>query len=97
VALYEIDGAALRTREDLFKAFAIALKMPQGWYGNEEYAPNADAFLEYLGDVQQWAPAKGHIVLVRAAEKFWQNNARLAGKLVEWWQFATDIHLVFVW
>jgi hypothetical protein len=35
-------------QEDLFKAFSIALKMPKGWYGDEEYAPNANAFLEYL-------------------------------------------------
>ena len=76
--------------------------MPKGWYGDEEYAPNANAFLEYLDDVHEWVPAKGHVVVVRGAEQFWKVNARLAGMLVEWWQFATgprnaDIHLVFVW
>lgn len=106
VALFEIDGSSIRTREDLFKAFAIALKMPKGWYGSgdydEAYAPNADAFLEYLDDVRDWVPANAHVVLLRNAEHFWHNQARLAGMLVEWWQFATgprkcDIHLVFVW
>jgi len=102
VALFSIDGAAIRTREDLFRAFAVALKMPTGWYGDEEYAPNADAFLEYLDDVHEWVPARGHVVVVRGAEQLWRNQARLAGMLVEWWQFATglrkaNIHLVFVW
>jgi hypothetical protein len=102
VALFEVDGASICTLEDLFKAFSIALKMPKGWYGDEEYAPNANAFLEYLDDVHEWVPAKGHVVVVRGAEQFWKVNARLAGMLVEWWQFATgprnaDIHLVFVW
>jgi hypothetical protein len=102
VAIFEIDGAAISSSEALFKAFATALKKPKGWYGDEEHASNANAFLEYLDDVHEWVPAKGHVVIVRVAEQFWKVNARLAGKLVEWWQFATgprnaDIHLVFVW
>jgi hypothetical protein len=102
VAVMEIDGASIRTPEELFRAFALALKMPKDWYGDEEYAPNANAFLEYLDDVHEWVPAKEHVVVVRGAEQFWKVNARLAGLLVEWWQFATgsrksDIHLVFVW
>jgi hypothetical protein len=102
VVVMEIDSASIRTSEELFRAFALALKMPKGWYGNEEYAPNANAFLEYLDDVHEWVPAKGHVVVMRGAEQFWKVNPRLAGLLVEWWQFATgsrksDIHLVFVW
>jgi hypothetical protein len=102
IAIFEIDGAALSSSEALFKAFAVALKKPKGWYGDEEYASNADAFLEYLDDVHEWVPAKGHVVIVRGAEQLWEVNARLAGMLVEWWQFATgprnaDIHLAFVW
>lgn len=102
VALFEIDGGAISTQEDLFKAFAIALKKPAGWYGDEEYAPNANAFHEYLDDVHEWVPAQGHVAVVHGAEKLWKLNPRLAGELVEWWLFATgprgsDIHLVFVW
>jgi hypothetical protein len=102
IALFEVDSASIHSHEDLFKAFAIALKMPKGWYGDEEFAPNANAFLEYLDDVHEWVPAKGHVVALRGAEQFWKLNPRLAGMLVEWWQFATgqreaDIHLVFVW
>ena len=102
IAVFEVDSASICTQEDLFKAFALALKMPKGWYGDEEYAPNANAFLEYLDDVHEWVPAKGHVVVVRGAEQLWRLNARLAGTLVEWWQAATlsrnaDIHLVFVW
>lgn len=42
VALFEVDGASIRTLDDLFKTFSLALKMPKGWYGEEEYAPNAN-------------------------------------------------------
>lgn len=102
IALLELDGATIHNHEQLFRAFAIALKKPQGWYGDEEYATNANAFLEYLDDVHEWVPANGHIVVFRGAEQFWKANTRLAGELVEWWQFATgdrdsNIHLVFVW
>ena len=102
VAVFEIDGAAIQSREDLFRAFAIALRKPKGWYGDEEFATNADAFLEYLDDVHEWVPAKGHVVLVRGSEQLRRTGARLAGMLTEWWQFATlgrkaRIHLLFVW
>jgi len=102
IAVLEIDGAMLSSREEIFKAFAIALRMPKGWYGDEEYAPNVDAFLEYLDDVAEWIPAKGHVVLIRHSEQFWCAAPRLAGELVEWWQFSFaghqgTVHLVFVW
>jgi hypothetical protein len=102
ISVFEINGAALSSSEALFKAFATALKKPSGWYGDEEYAPNANAFLEYLDDVVEWVPAKGHVVLVRGSEELWCARARLAGLLTEWWQFATvsrqaTIHLVFLW
>jgi hypothetical protein len=66
---------------EVFRAFALALKMPKGCYGDEEYAPNANAFLEYLDDVHEWVPAKGHVVVMRGAEQIWKVNARLAGLL----------------
>ncbi len=78
IALFELDGAAIRSREQ-------------------------DSFLEYLDDVHEWVPAKGHIVVIQRSEQFWKFSSRLAGMLVEWWQFATgpgrkaDIHLLFVW
>ena len=102
IAVLEIDGAPLSSTEDLFKAFAIALRKPTGWYGDEEYASNADAFLEYLDDVVEWIPAKGHVVLIRNSEQLWRGGARVAGLLTELWQFSTvtrqaAIHLIFVW
>jgi hypothetical protein len=106
IAVFDLDGASIHSTDELFKAFASALRKPKGWYDSEnyseEYAPNANAFLEYLDDVHEWVPATGHVVLLKNAEQFWRNNARLAGMLIEWWQFATgpresDIHLVFVW
>src|SRR5260370_28934389 len=89
VAVFEVDGAAILSREDLFRAFAIPLRKPKGWYGDEEFAPNADAFLEYLDDVPASVPAKAHVVLVRGSQQLWRTGARLAGMLTEWWQFAT--------
>jgi hypothetical protein len=102
IAIFEIDGARLSSRDDLFKTFAIGLRKPNGWYGGEEYPTNVNAFLEYLDDVLDWVPAKGHVVLIRNAEQLWRTGARLAGDLTEWWQFATvtnqaTVHLVFVW
>jgi hypothetical protein len=102
IAVFEIDGATLSSREDVFKAFALAFRKPKGWYGDEEYAPNVDAFLEYLDDVVEWVPAKGHVVLIRNAQRLWSCSPRLAGEFVEWWQFSITghqgtVHLVFVW
>ena len=102
-ALFKLDGVAITTQEQMFEAFAKALMKPKGWYGDEEYATNANAFLEYLDDVHEWVPAKGHIVIIQRAEQFWKSSPRLAGMLVELWQCATgrgrnsDIHLLFVW
>lgn len=97
-----INGSAIKSYEGLFRAFSVALKKPKGWYGDEEFAPNANAFLEYLDDVEDWVPANGHIAVISGAEHLWREQPRLAGFLVEQWQFATvrrgsKIHLVFVW
>jgi hypothetical protein len=70
VTVFEIDGAAISSREALFKVFATVLRKPDGWYRDEEYAPNADAFLEYLYDIAEWVPAKGRVVLIRNVEQF---------------------------
>jgi hypothetical protein len=95
-------AAALSSLEELFKAFAVALKKPKGWYGDEDYPTNINAFLEYLDDVVEWIPAKGHVVLIHGSEGLWRTGARLAGLLTELWQFATisrhaSIRLVFEW
>ncbi|MGA3093471.1 MAG: barstar family protein [Terriglobales bacterium] len=74
IGVFVIDGAALSSRKDIFKAFATALKKPNGWYGDEEYADNADAFLEYLDDVSEWVLAKGRVVLVRGSEQLWRSS-----------------------
>jgi hypothetical protein len=47
-------------------------------------------------------PAKGHVVLIRHSEQLWRAASRVAGELVEWWQFSISghqgtVHLVFVW
>jgi hypothetical protein len=40
VTVMPIDGTSIRDEEGLYRAFAVALRMPRGWYGDEEYAPN---------------------------------------------------------
>lgn len=101
VVLIEIDASRIGSREDLFKLFAIALKMPKGFYGPEAYAPNSDAFLEYLDDVENWIPGR-RIIVLSGAETFWKDQARLAGFLCELWLFSvlqrdSKSHLLFVW
>lgn len=102
IAVFSIDGSLINGIGDLYRAFAIALKMPNDWYGPEEYAPNADAFHEYLDDVHEWVPASGHVVVIRHAERLWREQARVAGFLTEMWQFSVNArgannHLVFAW
>src|SRR5260370_41043061 len=78
IAVFEFDGAALSSQEDLFKALAMVLRKPKGWYGDEEYPNNVNAFLEYLANVLDWVPAKGHVVIVHCSEHLWRLHARLA-------------------
>jgi hypothetical protein len=100
-AVFEIMGAAINSLQEFFRAAAIALKKPEGWYGDEEYAPNANAFLEYLDDVAAWVPAKVQVVLIREATALWRDSPKTAGDIIELWQSATlrvaRISLVFVW
>ncbi len=102
VTVMPIDGTSIRDEEGLYRAFAVALRMPRGWYGDEEYAPNPNAFLEYLDDVPEWVRANGHVAVITGSEHFWREQPRIAGLLVELWQSATTrrgakIHLVFEW
>ena len=101
-AVLHIDGSSIHDHRDLYRAFSIVFRKPKGWYGDEEYAPNPNAFLEYLDDVEQWIPAASRIVVISGSEQFWRDQPRLAGFLVEMWQFATHrrgakLHLVFAW
>jgi len=75
-------GAAVNSLQELLTAVAIAFKKPEEWYGDEEYAPNANAFLEYLDDVAEWVPAKVQVVLVREATALWrETHLRLLARL----------------
>ena len=102
ISVLEIDGAEINSTDDLFRAVAIAFRKPSGWYGDEEFAPNANAFLEYIDDVVEWIPATGYVLAVKEAETLWQRHPRIAAELVELWQCATNHrnakpHLLFVW
>jgi hypothetical protein len=96
----ELDGSVIRNFEDLFRLSAIAMKYPNGFYGDEEYAPNANAYLEYFDDVAEWIPAIGHVLLLRNGRSLWANAPDIAGFLVEIVQAAhsrgSSVRLVFV-
>jgi hypothetical protein len=100
VEVMRIDGSKLKTETDVFRECAVAFRMPKGYYGDEEFAPNANAFAEYLDDVADWAPASGHVLLIQNANELWRDQPSLAGLFVEWILFAekrgSDIRVVFV-
>ncbi len=89
IAVMEIDGSCLTSREDVFKAFAIALRMPKGWYGDEEYAPNVDAFLEYLDNNFRppWHRSPS-VRLVRVGEKSPYRSLSISARL----QARAEVH-----
>ncbi len=99
-AVMEVDGSRIHQREDLYRLSANAMRYPKEYYGDEEYAPNADAFLEYFDDVAEWIPAKGHVLLIRNSEDFLANSPDIAGHLVELIQVAhkegSTMRVVFV-
>jgi len=70
IAVFEIDGGALSSQEDLFKVFAIVLRKPKGWYGDEEYPNNVNAFLGSSGGIfrrlRARASASGHLRIVES-------------------------------
>jgi hypothetical protein len=68
--------------------------MPKRWYGDEEYAPNVDAFLEYLDDVHEWVPegtcccrAWGRTVLEGECTPSWH-----VGRIAEGTKLLCQIH-----
>ena len=96
----ELDGSEIRNVEDLFRLSATAMQYPDGFYGNEKYAPNENAYLKYFEDVAEWIPAIGHVMLVQNGRRFWANAPDVAGSLVEIVQAAhsagSSVRLVFV-
>lgn len=98
LAVFEVDGAQIRTEADLFSAVAKEMQFP------DYFGMNWDAFDECLRDME-WLPSKGYVLLFRSAEQFWCQSSTLAGAFVESWLFAaeewsdkgTAFHLVFVW
>jgi len=95
----ELCGSDLLTRDALFSGMASALAFP------DYFGMNWDALDECLRDLDDWAPAQGYVLVIREATSFWTQAPKLAGKLVESWQFCAGewagegkpFHLVFVW
>jgi RNAse (barnase) inhibitor barstar len=96
--LFQFSALGIHTKERLFDAIASAMEFP------DYFGRNWDALNDCLGDMM-WAPAAGYALVIRDAEAFWQQQAPLAGKLVEIWLFVAEywsrqgkpFHLVFFW
>jgi RNAse (barnase) inhibitor barstar len=98
LVVFEIQGKAIQKEEDLLYFLAKELKFP-AYFGM-----NWDALDECLRDLS-WLPAKGYVLFLRDARRFWREASCVAGKFVEAWLFAAEewshdgvpFHLVFIW
>ena len=101
-AVLRMNGSEWASVRDVHRDFATAMQVPKGYYrADEVFAPNANAFLEYLDDVAEWLPAKGHLYVVDGATSLLRAAPAIAGYLAELVQFshldrASDAKLVFV-
>jgi hypothetical protein len=96
IRVAEVDGAAVRSKQDLMEALSAALELPDYFGGNW------DALEEVLRDLG-WLEAKGHVVLIRSGEEMWKRDPELTGMLVRSWieaaggwaEKGAPFHLVF--
>lgn len=98
LAVLEIDGGAIETKEHLLSATAEAMHFP------DYFGRNWDALDECLRDMT-WMPSAGYVLFFKNAEAFWQTSSHLAGTFTEIWMSAAEewsrqeipFHLIFVW
>lgn len=96
--VFNVDGASIKTKEQLLSAVAKEMNFP------DYFGMNWDALHECLRDME-WLPAKGYVLFVRNGELFWQRANRVAGTFVEIWSSSAEewsregkpFHLVFLW
>jgi len=98
IAVFDLDGERVRSKEDLLRAVAEALRFP------DYFGMNWDALIDCLRDLADRVPAEGHVLFVHAADWLWRTGLPWAGQFVEVWLAAAEdaahdgapLHLVFV-
>jgi RNAse (barnase) inhibitor barstar len=98
VAVFDLDGGSIRSKDDLLRAIAVAMQFP------EYFGMNWDAVVDCLRDLADRMPAEGHVLFVHAADRLWQTGLPWMGEFVEVWLTAAEeaahdgapLHLVFV-
>jgi RNAse (barnase) inhibitor barstar len=96
--VFDIRVTHIGTKEALWSALAKEMRFP------EYFGMNWDALDECLRDMS-WLPAKGYVLFLRDARRFWQRASDIAGQFVESWLFAAEewghsdipFHVVFIW
>jgi hypothetical protein len=91
-----VDGAAVRSKQDLMEALRAALELPDYFGGNW------DALDEVLRDLS-WLQGDGHVLVIESGEELWKRDPELTGMLVRCWIGAAatwvekdaPFHLVF--
>jgi hypothetical protein len=62
IAAFDLDGAPIRTRDDLLRGIADAMQFP------DYFGMNWDAVIDCLRDLADRHPAEGYVLFVHAAE-----------------------------
>jgi RNAse (barnase) inhibitor barstar len=98
LAVFDLDAAAVRGKDDLLRAIAAALRFP------DYFGMNWDALLDCLRDLAERVPADGHVLFVHAGDALWRTGLPWTGQFLEIWLAAAEeaahdgnpLHLVFV-
>lgn len=98
VAAFDLSGESIRSKDDLLRAIAEAMRFP------DYFGMNWDAVIDCLRDLADRTPAEGHVLFVHAAERLWRTGLPWVGQFVEVWLTAAEeaahdgapLHLVFV-
>jgi RNAse (barnase) inhibitor barstar len=98
MATFDLSGDSVRTKEDLLRAIAEAMRFP------DHFGMNWDATIDCLRDLADRIPAEGHVLFMHAAEALWRAGLPWTGQFVEVWLAAAEeaahdgipLHLVFV-
>jgi RNAse (barnase) inhibitor barstar len=98
IAAFDLNGEPVRTRDDLLRGIADAMRFP------DYFGMNWDAVIDCLRDLADRHPAEGYVLFLHAAEWLWRQGLPWMGEFVEVWLTAAEesahdgvpLHLVFV-
>ena len=97
-AIFDLDGGSIRSKDDLLRAAAAAMRFP------DYFGMNWDSLIDCLRDLPDRVPAEGHVLFVHAAGSLWRTGLPWTGQFVEVWLAAAEeaahdgvpLHLVSV-